>query len=172
VAFRSIVESGDIDPRDWATLIRMTRSSNMNGDIDTPQQKYFFGSLASAVARGQSVSAWARQKDISDDAAHAWAERPEFLEMVEKARLAHAERKVREIARRAAKAMDALGAGSEKPADASSSLADVKALIEKWVELSTTLEQGKKLEVLQERVKVLEEGRAVHVRANLGGSMN
>ena len=48
----------------------------------------------------------------------------------------------------------------------------MKALIEKWVELSLTLEQGKKLEVLQERVKVLEEGRAVHVRANLGGSMN
>ena len=39
-------------PRDWATLIRMTRSSIMIGDNDTPQQKYFIRSLASAVAPG------------------------------------------------------------------------------------------------------------------------
>ena len=54
------------------------------------------------------MSAWARRKEVAVEAARAWAERPAFLEMVEKARVAHAERKVGEIARRAAKAMDAL----------------------------------------------------------------
>jgi hypothetical protein len=136
------------------------------------QQEHFYRSLASAVAQGESVDSWARSKDVFVEIAREWSERADFPDLVEKCRREHAERMAKQIADTAAKAIDGLAAKPKKGAKSNASLEAVTALVEKWVELAMNLEQMKRLETLEERVKILEEGRAAHVRAMLGNSQN
>jgi hypothetical protein len=57
--------------------------------------------LARAVARGRTVTAWARNCDVSIESAHRFTELPEFRDTVEKIRLEHAEGLVGKIGRSA-----------------------------------------------------------------------
>jgi hypothetical protein len=129
-------------------------------------------SLASAVARGRTVADWARNADVAVATARGWSERSDFPQLVEKCRREHAERMVKKIAGAAAKAIEGMAANDSKKGDPKFSFEAAKAVVEKWVEVAMNLEQMKKIESLEERVRILEEGRAVHVRAMLGNSQN
>jgi hypothetical protein len=130
-------------------------------------------SLAAAVARGRTVKAWATHKNYSLEGAQALAERPEFPALVEECRIAAVKRTSEKILRSAQKAIDALG--ERPPQDkkaAAEALNAATGLMEKWLELMASLDLMKKLDSLAERVRILEDGRAAHVRALLGNWEN
>ena len=135
-------------------------------------QEHFIRSLASAVAQGRTVDGWARDTDVSVEVAREWSERADFPGLVEECRREHAARMAKKIALAAAKAVDGLAAKPKKGAKSTGSLEAATALVEKWVELAMNNEQMKRIETLEERVRILEEGRATHVRAMLGNSRN
>ena len=67
-------------------------------------------SLAQEIALGGDVDLWAKKMTVSAEVAREWTLLPEFREVVEKCRLAHAERMVGKIARCAERAIDRLRA--------------------------------------------------------------
>jgi DNA repair exonuclease SbcCD ATPase subunit len=135
----------------------------MNEDSST---ELFMRSLAYAVGRGKSVASWARNFSISESSARKLTELPEFPALVEEARRKQAEKAVREVAGRTAKAIDALGAASQKKGFSKASLAEAKALLEKWAELTAKLDQGKEVADLRARIAMLEEARAPYVQSS------
>ena len=120
----------------------------------------FMRSLGRAVARGRTVTAWAKQNDVSAEVARGWAVLPEFLEFVDKCRLQHTDRMVGKIASRVPRAIDRLAELAESSENVAVGVAAAKALIEKWVLLSAHFEQGKQFADLNARIKVLLASRA------------
>jgi hypothetical protein len=117
-------------------------------------------SLARAVACGRTVSAWARNTDVSPKVARRWSELPEFKPIVEQCRIRHAERLVGKAATRAERALDRISELAEHPGLPNVSLAAAKAVVEKWIALTEHFLQEKKYQELMGRVNALHERRA------------
>jgi hypothetical protein len=96
----------------------------------------FMHALAEALAVGQTVTAWARSKDVFVEIARAWAERPAFLELVERYRLAHAESMVGKIANHVERAIGRLVELSENIQKPAISLSATMAIIDNMCERS------------------------------------
>jgi hypothetical protein len=149
-------------PRDWAALSTGLRKSTMSSDAAFHM---LFHSLAHAVARGQSIAAWAWSKDVFAETALEWSARPEFAELVKTYRREAAEKAVSETAPGAAKATKKQGSDAGN-VDAG------EALNEGRIALAIQVEQARKVEALEQRVKALEESRALNVLAILRNSQN
>jgi hypothetical protein len=105
-------------------------------------------SLAEALSVGETVAAWARSKDVYVDIAREWAERPAFLELVEKYRLAHAQSMVGKIANHVERAIERLVELSEDIRKPAISLSATKAIIDKWIALTVHFVQERKFQEL------------------------
>jgi hypothetical protein len=128
-------------------------------------QTVLFHSLARAVAEGKSIAEWALRMMVSLENALGWAQRPEFKELVEVYRVESANRTARETEIRAAEAAATAGAGAGK--------AEVYQSLEaQMITLDLQLAQAAKVEALEERVKALEENRAVSIIDRLRNSRN
>jgi hypothetical protein len=125
----------------------------------------FIQSLAQAVARGQSLAELPWSKDVSVEAALEWLERPEFRELVKTYRREGAQKAVSKTAPGATNATKKQGADAGK-VDAG------EALNEGRIALAIQVEQASKVEALEQRVKALEESRALNVLAILRNSQN
>ena len=99
-------------------------------------QSAFMRSLALAVARGRSIAAWGRAKEVPVEKARGWSELPEFRLLVEKVRLEHSERMVGKLARCVGRAIERLVELSENTRHPGVSLGATKAIIEKWIHTS------------------------------------
>jgi hypothetical protein len=108
----------------------------------------FMRSLAEALSVGETVAAWARSKDVYVEIAREWAERPAFLELVEKYRLAHAQSMVGKIANHVERAIERLVELSEDIRKPAISLSATKAIIDKWIALTVHFVQERKFQEL------------------------
>ena len=139
---------------------------------DDKPNDYCIHSLARAVARGQTVAAWARRNQCTIEDAREMSDRAEFPELVGIYRRQDAEDFLRELSSSAVKAVHELSAIVQEKGNPSCSFEAAKALIEKWVEACMQLEHIKKLESLEERVRILEERPALDVGDILRNSRN
>ena len=121
-------------------------------DLDA-HQSAFMRSLALAVARGRSVVAWGRAKDVPLEKARGWTELPEFRLLVEKVRLEHSERMVGKLARCVGRAIERLVELSENTRHPGVSLGATNAIIEKWIHTSEHFIQAFQLKDLIARAK-------------------
>jgi hypothetical protein len=125
----------------------------------------FIQSLAQAVARGQSLAELPWSKDVSVEAALEWLERPEFRELVKTYRREATAKAVGETAPGATKR-------TKKQGTEAGNVDAGQALNERRIALAIQVEQARKVEALEQRVKALEESRALNVLAILRNSQN
>jgi uncharacterized protein (DUF885 family) len=124
----------------------------------------FMRSLARAISDGQTVPGWARSKDVCSQDAQAWAELPEFRDLVEKYRIEHAEHMVGKIGSRVDRAIDRLVELSENIDKPSVGVVATKAVIEKWIALTEHFVQEQKYQELMARCNVVLEKRGVSTK--------
>ena len=98
------------------------------------------------------MTGWARSNDVAAEVALAWAELPEFRELVEKCRLDHAERMVGKISSKVGRAIERLVELSENRENLSVSFAATKALIEEWINVTVHFVQAQEFKSINARV--------------------
>jgi hypothetical protein len=160
-------------PFEWRLSLRSLITTERTTTLtDNKPQDHLFHSLARAVARGQSISAWLNEHQCTVDTARELCHRPEFPQLVDRYRLDDAQEFVLELKSSAVKAIHTLSTIVQQKGNPSRRLAAARALVEKWIESSMYLEQEEKIEALAERVRILEESRGLNISGVLRNSRN
>jgi hypothetical protein len=128
----------------------------------------FMRSLGQAISAGQTVSAWARNNDVYPEIAREWAERPAFLELVEKYRLEQAQSMVGKISNHVERAIERLVEHSEDIGKPNISLPASKAIIDKWIALTVHFVQSRQFQELTVQCEEIQARHKAQKKAGVG----
>jgi hypothetical protein len=108
--------------------------------------------LAIAIARGESITAWARQNEVPERSAFRWAKDPKVTRAVEACRRRYLTQAIGRMARRASKAADKIARLSERAESEAVQLKASRAILADQMAVAKFANLEQRIAELEEQV--------------------